>query len=568
MTKKPIAMENQNQRNKEGTGRGIAAGLKFSPYRRGIQLILLIVILMWIITGCSLLGQNHGTAGNPGENPSAGTPQRAEKENNPDGDSNQGDSQGNNQTENEGNATEDEGTLGDSLEKEYPWLTSLKEEDQREIRKILTHPLIKNAPPIPENLSDLLAYPPGRLAGLDPQKDESEFPITAALLPVFRPYDDDRDWGDPTEGEIATATIRERYARALLSLTMERFPRPEEIYKDFVKPALPAGEIKAGEYGEVPYRAQTNVEIILDASGSMKEKIGGKTKMELAKEAIQSFLGELPKGVNLSLRLFGHKEAPTKEDACQVSELVYPLGPYKAEEFGKAMEVTPSGWTNLAYTIQQAGEDLKGYQGESYTNIVVIVSDGAETCGGDPIKEAEALKKSEIQPYFHLIGFNADPKGKEQLSAIAKAVGGLYRDAQDAEGLKNELKPLGEWISGWDQWRKNALEAAKTHRKEMADRIAKMEQEWDTKAERLIGNIRELNDLAGKKEKIGVLAGRIYVRDTIYDTSPSSITFERELNNLKSLYFQALITKLDQDYANIIEEIDQTYEAQKEGEKK
>src|SRR5690606_12092589 len=39
---------------------------------------------------------------------------------------------------------------------------------------------------------------------------------------------------------------------------------------------------------------EVNVAILLDASGSMEETLDGKTKMELAKEAIESFVSILP----------------------------------------------------------------------------------------------------------------------------------------------------------------------------------------------------------------------------------------------------------------------------------
>lgn len=45
-----------------------------------------------------------------------------------------------------------------------------------------------------------------------------------------------------------------------------------------------------------------NISILLDASGSMAQKIGGKTKMDHAKEAINKFVASMPDGSNVSLR--------------------------------------------------------------------------------------------------------------------------------------------------------------------------------------------------------------------------------------------------------------------------
>src|SRR5690606_11003248 len=50
--------------------------------------------------------------------------------------------------------------------------------------------------------------------------------------------------------------------------------------------------------GELP--KQVNVEILLDASGSMAGRVSGGVKMALAKEAIRDFVSKLPEGVQVA----------------------------------------------------------------------------------------------------------------------------------------------------------------------------------------------------------------------------------------------------------------------------
>lgn len=57
-----------------------------------------------------------------------------------------------------------------------------------------------------------------------------------------------------------------------------------------------------------------NIAILLDASGSMAQKIGGKTKMDLAKEAVNQFVSSMPEGSNVSLRVYGHKGSNSDND--------------------------------------------------------------------------------------------------------------------------------------------------------------------------------------------------------------------------------------------------------------
>ena len=420
--------------------------------------------------------------------------------------------------------------------------------------------------PIPQTISDVLTYPSGRLAKMRSNEDRDEFVLAISHLPILQPYD---EWGNTLIGDEVGRLIRERYARALLSLAMEPFPRPEDIYKDFIPPALPTESdpqrqiVSSDDYRQLPYRAVVHVEFVLDASGNMKDLINGRSKIEIAKEAVRNLVQELPPDVQVSLRAFGHKPAPDKTTSCQMSELLYPLSPYRSDAFQKALDqVTPNGWTSLAHSIRLAGDDLKPFSGDQYTNIVVIVSDGAETCGGDPIQEAEALKNSAIQPFFHLIGFDADAEGQKQLASIAQAVQGVYRDATDAESLKNELKPLQEWISGWEVWRQKAFEKAKAYRKEMVARIEAAQKEWDRAAERLQANLAQLDHLAVDYDKVKRYGSATsYAENVLYNQYREG-TFYARLKQMKPIYFQSLLVKLDKDFSDILREIDRTYETQ------
>src|SRR5690606_1996271 len=59
------------------------------------------------------------------------------------------------------------------------------------------------------------------------------------------------------------------------------------------------GGVNAPE-GELP--KQVNVEILLDASGSMAGRVSGGVKMDLAKDAIRDFVSKLPEGAQVALR--------------------------------------------------------------------------------------------------------------------------------------------------------------------------------------------------------------------------------------------------------------------------
>ncbi|MBN2908943.1 VWA domain-containing protein [Polycladomyces sp. WAk] len=208
---------------------------------------------------------------------------------------------------------------------------------------------------------------------------------------------------------------------------------------------------------QAPDAKKLNVAILLDASGSMAGKIDGKTKMEQAKEAIGRFASQLPDGTTVSLRVYGHKgtnQAKDKAMSCNSSEVVYPSGTYDAARFQQALgRFRPAGWTPLAKAIRDAQSDLAAHNGPNTENIVYIVSDGIETCGGDPVAAAQSLHQSNIQAVVNIIGFDVDNAGQKALQAVADAGGGEYSTAKDQQDLEMYLEEqyTQMWLA-WNDW--------------------------------------------------------------------------------------------------------------------
>ncbi|MGM9925772.1 MAG: VWA domain-containing protein [Bacillus sp. (in: firmicutes)] len=198
-----------------------------------------------------------------------------------------------------------------------------------------------------------------------------------------------------------------------------------------------------------------NVAILLDASGSMNQKIGGKTKMELAKEAINGFMASMPEEANVALRIYGHKGSNADSDkavSCGSTEMVYDLKPYDAADFKTALgQFQPTGWTPIAKAITEAKKDFEQADKQGQ-NTIYIVSDGIETCGGDPVKAAQDLHDSNIEAVVNIIGFDVDSNGQKQLLKIAQAGGGQFETVKTAEEFKRvwekeRVRLYNEWSS-------------------------------------------------------------------------------------------------------------------------
>ncbi|WP_226668946.1 VWA domain-containing protein [Metabacillus litoralis] len=199
----------------------------------------------------------------------------------------------------------------------------------------------------------------------------------------------------------------------------------------------------------------SNIAILLDASGSMAQKIGGKTKMELAKQAVNEFVASMPEGSNISLRVYGHKGSNSDKDkktSCSSTELVYELNSYDETTFKESLNsFKPTGWTPIANAINETKKDFEQITNEAQ-NIIYVVSDGVETCDGDPVKAAKELHDSNIKAVVNIIGFDVDQDGQKQLLQVAEAGGGKFETVDSADDFKKvwereRVRLYNEWSS-------------------------------------------------------------------------------------------------------------------------
>jgi Mg-chelatase subunit ChlD len=180
------------------------------------------------------------------------------------------------------------------------------------------------------------------------------------------------------------------------------------------------------------------VEIVFDASNSMWAQMHGRAKIEIAKETLQDALDWLPRDLTLGLRVYGHRHKRELR-VCTDSELLVPFGSGSRQQIRAAIPTfRPRGQTPLAYSLNQVAGDFGNLRGE---RAVVLVTDGIESCGGDPVEAARTLRRGEQIP-VHVIGFWLGSKGDADpasLQAIADASGGRFLTARSAQELRDAL---------------------------------------------------------------------------------------------------------------------------------
>ena len=102
-----------------------------------------------------------------------------------------------------------------------------------------------------------------------------------------------------------------------------------------------------------------------------------------------------------------------------------------------ASGLKPRGETPLIRSVLQTVGDLKAAGGGS----VILITDGEESCKGDPKAAAAKIKASGVDVSLNIVGFTLTGKAVEaQLSALASSTGGRYYGARDGSQLSRALK--------------------------------------------------------------------------------------------------------------------------------
>ena len=180
--------------------------------------------------------------------------------------------------------------------------------------------------------------------------------------------------------------------------------------------------------------AESNVLFILDASGSMKKNVDGKSRIDIARSSLISSVLSLPSEVRVGLMIYGARRARD----CRDIQLVSPVQSNDRDTVILSMAgLQAKGETPIADSIMQGARSLAQLHGQH--NSIVILTDGIEECRGDPCAAAAAVSRMGIDLKISIIGFTLGPKERRAIECVPNQTGGKYYEARDTAGLTAAL---------------------------------------------------------------------------------------------------------------------------------
>ena len=153
---------------------------------------------------------------------------------------------------------------------------------------------------------------------------------------------------------------------------------------------------------------KTRILFLLDASGSMLEQWErpNQTRWSVAKSILTKLVDSLGQNnkLELALRVYGHR-SPQEIKNCKDTWLEVPFKPRSHTQIiQKLAEIKPKGVTPITYSLEQAANDFPTNAG--YRNIVILITDGIESCGGDLCAMSRAMQRNGVflRPYIIGLG--------------------------------------------------------------------------------------------------------------------------------------------------------------------
>jgi Ca-activated chloride channel family protein len=201
---------------------------------------------------------------------------------------------------------------------------------------------------------------------------------------------------------------------------------------------------------------KTRILFLLDASYSMNKSWAGGTRWQTAMNTMYELtdsLAAMP-NVEFALRIYGHQSS-MRENNCRDSRLEMSFGNVNSNSIRKKLNnIQPNGVTPIAYSLEKCAADF-AQTGDVSRNFLVLVTDGEESCGGDPCTIAQLLQRNNIILKPIVLGIQLPEILQQQFGCIGELI-----NTTTSEDLKTQLKRVVNESVAKTTFQLNLLDAA------------------------------------------------------------------------------------------------------------
>lgn len=180
---------------------------------------------------------------------------------------------------------------------------------------------------------------------------------------------------------------------------------------------------------------KTRILFLLDASQSMYGVWHGERKYLVARQILNDVLDSLDTNtdVEVALRVYGHLKPFPPQD-CNDTRLEVPFGNGSIKKIKEVLlEIKPKGTSPIATALERTENDFPPCK--NCRNIVILITDGLEECGGDICEVSARLQSKNIFLKPYIIGMGQDMEESYDCA-------GTYFNAENKQAFSKALNVI------------------------------------------------------------------------------------------------------------------------------
>ena len=178
---------------------------------------------------------------------------------------------------------------------------------------------------------------------------------------------------------------------------------------------------------------KTRILFLLDGSGSMLARWENTYRITVAKKLLTDFVDSLrtDENLELALRVYGH-QYDRRLRRCDDTKLEAPFAIDNHDRIISVLKnIGPKGTTPIALALEQAAND---FPDNKTRNIIIMITDGIESCDGDPCAISLELQRKGIFLKPFIIGIGMDRNFEDQFGCM-----GSFYDAANIDEFRKAL---------------------------------------------------------------------------------------------------------------------------------
>ncbi|MEQ9328851.1 MAG: VWA domain-containing protein [Rhodospirillales bacterium] len=174
------------------------------------------------------------------------------------------------------------------------------------------------------------------------------------------------------------------------------------------------------------------VVLVVDASGSMEDSIpGASSRMQASKGAIGNLVQSMPGDIDIGLIEF--------TDCNQVKRDRFYSPSERQALIDQVNRLSPTRGTPLELAVRRAGLVIS----ESVEGVIVVVTDGSDSCNGDPCAAARAIASSKPNVKINVIDISGSATNPSA-QCMAQATGGRVFQPNSAAEMQVMVQQASE----------------------------------------------------------------------------------------------------------------------------